>query len=88
MCVVEHDGSIRCHLRDVIGNAAARSLRQGGPRDAAGGRLARRPAVLGVRLGPREHHLHRDEQDQRYRHQRGHLHGEETGMSFRRTASG
>lgn len=68
LCVVEHGGSVQRHLRDFIRNAPAHPLCKGGPRDAAGRRLARRPAVLRLRLGPGEHHLHRDEQDQRHRH--------------------
>lgn len=69
LCVVEHGGSVQCHLRDFIRNAPAHSLYKGGPRDAPRRRLARRPALLRSRVGPGDHHLHRDEQDKRHRHQ-------------------
>lgn len=72
----EHGGPVWGHTRHPGRHDASHPLREGGPRVSAGHRLLGRPGVLQLRLWPRDHRVHRDEQDQGHRHQRSHLHGE------------
>ena len=79
---LDHGGAVRCHPGHPGGHDAPHPLCEDRPRVAAAHRLAGRPAVVQLRLRAREHHLHRDEQDQGHCHQRSHLHGGELLLWF------
>lgn len=75
-CFAEHSCPVQCHPHHPAQHDALHPLSEGRPRVPAGHRLLGHPDVLQLRLWPRNHHLHWDEQDQGYCHQRSYLHGE------------
>lgn len=76
LCTVEHGRPVHCYTHHPGRHDASHPLCEGGPRVAARHRLPGHPGVVQLRLGPRDHRVHRDEQDQGYCHQRSDLHGE------------
>ena len=64
----EHSCSVQCYPRHAGRHDASHPPCEGGPRVAARHRLLRHPSVLQLRLRPRDHHIHRDEQDQGHCH--------------------
>lgn len=78
--LAEHCRPVQCHTDHPARHDASHPLREGGPWVAARHRLLRHSGVLQLRLRPRDHQVHWDEQDQGYCHQRSYLYG--TFMSF------
>ncbi|CAG01814.1 unnamed protein product [Tetraodon nigroviridis] len=70
----EHSCPVQRYPHHSGQHDASHPLCEGGPRVPAGHRLLGHPGVLQLRLRPGNHHLHRDEQDQGYCHQRSHSH--------------
>lgn len=75
-CFAEHCCPVQCHPHHPSWHDPSYPLCESRPRVAAGHRLLGHPGVLQLRLWPRNHHLHWDEQDQGYCHQRSYLHGD------------